>query len=139
MNTLSSLYFCFYKNLREWSGVKMKIKREKNFFVVRWMRQGAKNKICNMWIYMYIWWIILYVYVIIMYMSSFLCFCFYENLQELNGVRMRMNGEKDEFLFLDGWERREFCLYLFLWEDVRELTRLVRGWWVSRVDKLKSW
>ena len=35
-----------------------------------------------------------------MYMSSFLCFCFYENLQELNGVRMRMDGEKDEFLFL---------------------------------------
>ena len=36
-----------------------------------------------------------------MYMSSFLCFCFYENLQELNGVRMRTNGEKDEFLFLE--------------------------------------
>ena len=39
-------------------------------------------------------------------MSSFLCFCFYKNLQELNGVRMRMNGEKDEFLFF-GWLREE--------------------------------
>ncbi len=32
-------------------------------------------------------------------MSSFLCFCFYKNLQELNGV-------KDEFLFLESQERR---------------------------------
>ena len=38
---------------------------------------------------------------IIMYMSSFLYFYFYKNLQELNGVRMRMDGEKDEILFLD--------------------------------------
>ena len=41
-----------------------------------------------------------------MYMSSFLCFCFYENLQELSGVRTRMDGEKDEFLFF-GWLREE--------------------------------
>lgn len=34
-----------------------------------------------------------------MYMSSFLCFCFHKNLRELNGVRTRMNGEKDEFYF----------------------------------------
>ena len=32
-------------------------------------------------------------------MSSFLCFCFYENLQELNGVRTRMNIGRDEFYF----------------------------------------
>ena len=42
-----------------------------------------------------------------MYMSLFLCFCFYENLQELNGVRTRMDREKDEFLFLEKLERRE--------------------------------
>lgn len=47
---------------------------------------------------------------ICMNMSSFLCFCFYENLQELNGVRMRMNGEKDEFYF---WMvEREESLFL---------------------------
>lgn len=45
---------------------------------------------------------------------------------------MRMNGEKDGFLFL-GVEREErVCLYLFIGEDVRER-------WVSGVDKLKSW
>ena len=72
-------------------------------------------------------------------MSSFLCFCFYENLQELNGVRMRIDGEKDEFLFL-GVEREErACPLFFLKGDVRELTRLVRERWVSGVDKLKSW
>lgn len=48
-----------------------------------------------------------------MYMSSFLCFCFYENLQELNGVRTEMNGEKDEFLFL-GVEREEGLSLSFL-------------------------
>ena len=45
-------------------------------------------------------------------MSSFLCFCFYENLQELNGVRMRMNGEKDEFLFFGRVEREE-AVFIF--------------------------
>ena len=40
-------------------------------------------------------------------MSSFLCFCFYENLQELNGVKMRMNIGRDEFLFLESWVRKE--------------------------------
>ena len=59
------------------------------------------------------------------YMSSFLCFCFYENLQELNGVRMNMG--RDEFLFLESQERRG-CFLLSLREDVRELTRLVREW-----------
>lgn len=40
--------------------------------------------------------------------SSFLCFCFYENLQELNGVRTRMNGGRDEFLFFgELGEKRE--------------------------------
>ena len=37
--------------------------------------------------------------------SSFLCFCFYENLQELNRVKTRMNEGRNEleslsFLFL---------------------------------------
>ena len=91
----------------------MKIKREKKFFLL-WDGWGkGLNKIYNIWMYMYIWWIILYVYVIIMYMSSFLCFCFYENLQELNGVRMRMNGEKDKFLFFESWERKESLFLSF--------------------------
>ena len=81
--------------------------REKNFLLWDGWGKGL-NKIYIMWMYMYIWWIILYVYVIIMYMSSFLCFYFYENLQELNGVRMRMDGEKDEILFFESWERRKF-------------------------------
>lgn len=51
-----------------------------------------------------------------MYMSSFLCFCFYENLQELNGVRTRMNIGRDEFLFLKA-KRRRICLYLLLRDD----------------------
>ena len=42
--------------------------------------------------------------------------------------------------FIFGWLReKRVCLYLFLREDVRELTRLVRERWVSGVDKLKSW
>ena len=43
-------------------------------------------------------------------MSSFLGFCFYENLQELNGVRMRTNGEKDEFLFLGSYREKGLSL-----------------------------
>ena len=43
-----------------------------------------------------------YMYMLIyMYMSSFFGFCFYENLQELNGVRMKMNIGRDELLFLE--------------------------------------
>lgn len=42
-----------------------------------------------------------------MCVSSFLCFCFHKNLLELNGVKTRTNGEKDEFLFLEKLERRE--------------------------------
>ena len=62
---------------------------------------------------MYIWWIILYVCVCIaVCVSSFLCFCFYENLQELNGVRTRMNIGRDEFLFLESWVEREESLSL---------------------------
>ena len=51
-----------------------------------------------------------------MYMSSFLCFCFYKNLRELNGVRTGMNGEKDEFLFF-GVEREEIVFILSLRDD----------------------
>ena len=47
-----------------------------------------------------------------MYMSSFLCFCFYENLQELNGVKMRMNIGRDEFLFLEKLEREGLVFIL---------------------------
>lgn len=47
-----------------------------------------------------------------MMMSSFLCFCFHKNLQELNGVRTRMNGEKDEFLFLGKLEREGLVFIL---------------------------
>ena len=46
-----------------------------------------------------------------MNMSLFLCFCFYKNLRELNGVRTGMNGEKDEFLFF-GVEREKEDLSL---------------------------
>lgn len=45
-------------------------------------------------------------------MSSFFCFCFYENLRELNGVRRRMDGEKDEFLFLEKLEREGLVFIL---------------------------
>ena len=48
-----------------------------------------------------------------------------------------MNMGRDEFLFLESQERRG-CFLLSLREDVRELTRLVREWQVSEVDKLKS-
>lgn len=46
------------------------------------------------------------------YMSLFFCFCFHKNLRELNGVRMRMNGEKDGEL-----REKRVCLYLFLWDN----------------------
>ena len=39
--------------------------------------------------------------------SSFLYFCFYKNLRELNGVRTEMNDEEDNFL------RRVSIFYLF--------------------------
>jgi len=44
-----------------------------------------------------------------MYMKnlSFLCFCFYENLRELNGVRMRMNRGRNNFYFLERVGREE--------------------------------
>ena len=32
-----------------------------------------------------------------MCVSSFLCFCFYENLQELNRVKTRMNEGRNEW------------------------------------------
>lgn len=48
-----------------------------------------------------------------MNMSSFLCFYFHKNLQELNEVRTEMNGEKDEFLFLES-QREESLFFRFL-------------------------
>ena len=46
-------------------------------------------------------------------MSSFLCFCFYKNLRELNGVRTGIDGGRDEFLFFGEVRERRVCLYSF--------------------------
>ena len=46
--------------------------------------------------------------------SSFLCFCFYENLQELNRVKTRMNEGRNEFLFFWRVGREESLSFLFL-------------------------
>ena len=35
-----------------------------------------------------------------MYNLSFFYFYFYENLRELNGVKIEMNGEKEKFFFI---------------------------------------
>lgn len=53
---------------------------------------------------------------IYMYMSSFVCFYFYENLQELNGVKTRMNMGRDDFYFWRVEREKRVCLYLFLWD-----------------------
>jgi hypothetical protein len=70
-------------------------------------------------------------------MSSFLYFCFYENLQELNGVRTRMNGGRNEFYFLESRERREFGAIRYFKESIMNRlinSKQIREW----ADKLKS-
>ena len=69
-----------------------------------------------------------------MWMSSFLCFCFYENLQELNGVRMRMDGEKDEFLFFESWKKMSLFLSFSKGWLVGDLGWLVNSKQIIEVD-----
>lgn len=61
-------------------------------------------------------------------------------LREFTRVKWSENeneyGERRFFIF--GELREEESVFLFLREDVRELTQLVREQWVSGVDKLKS-